>query len=119
MKYGVDVTDEFAVEVDLPPGAPVPMSVDLDFAAHTEDELRRLIPMLGIDAARMDPTRNIHSRYGLPVTRDGEEVARCTVTLWLKGELIEPLPKPPIPVVTQIRDEARAKAAREPEPEHA
>jgi hypothetical protein len=114
-KYGVEITDEFVIEMDLPPGAPEPAGLELRFEAETEEELRELVPMLGFDAAQLATTSEHHWRY-LSLTRDGEMVASATVMLHVDRSLRMSEPRP-LPALERLRQEAleaqRAAAAVE------
>jgi hypothetical protein len=114
-KYGVEITEEFVIEMDFPPGAPTPRGLELRFEASTEEELRELVPALGFDAAQLAPTSEHHWRY-LSVTRDGETVGTAQVMLHLDRSLRSAEPRP-VPALERLREEAieaqRAAAAAE------
>jgi hypothetical protein len=83
MKYGVEITDEFAVELDVPPNAPPVSSVTLTFDV-AEDEFAAALEQLG--GARqfmLNPSNSYQMRVGVPLTREGEKAGRATVILRL------------------------------------
>lgn len=107
----VEVTDEFTIQVDVPPGVR-PSGMTFDFVGRSDPELRRLVALLGYEPLTMDPTKRLHVRWGVPVTCDGERVAKCNVNLWI-GEEYAPAPDPPpIEGLARLRAEAAAAAGK-------
>lgn len=111
MEYWVEITEDFVVQVQFPPNAPTPKSIDLHFEVNTPAELRTMVDRLGFNVGTMDATNKLHMRYGLPVTRDGVRVARCTVHLWLGKGLTDRPADPPIPALVALKEAAGAVAA--------
>lgn len=106
MKYGIEVTDEFAVEVDLPPNAPGLASVGLTFDA-TSDTLRKVLAGLGgIGAFHLDPTSTVVTRYALPLTRDGEKVGFAQIYVHLRDQEVVAPTFPAIVALKAEQDEA-------------
>lgn len=97
MKYAVEVTDEFQIELDLPPNTIAGLTaVQLNFEV-TEHEFRAALDQLGgAREFQLNPMRAQQFRWGVPVTRDGERVGRAMICV--------ALPEREYPVVAEAMD---------------
>lgn len=106
MQAQLQVTEEFAVQVDLPPGSPPVASVTLRFVVDTGEQLREAIDTLGFERQHLNPTQRVQIRFGLPVTVNGEEVGHGDVELYLSEKLAGLQARPrPIPALEEVRAE--------------
>lgn len=106
MQYYAEVTEDTIVELNVH-GAPDLYGVEITVRPETEPDLRRAVKQLGFEPRKMDPHLQMHIRR-VPLTRDGEEVGKCTVSLWLDALKRRPEPTPAL--VRMIEEDRVAHA---------
>lgn len=103
MKYAVEVTDEFSVELDLPPNVVGELKrVHLYFRVEGDKFPDALKQLGGANQFQLDPMVATQFRWSIPVTRDGEEVASAIVGLTLPDP--DSVPPAKFPVVAEAMD---------------
>lgn len=104
MRYGVDVSEQVQIEVDVGPGAPPLAGASLTFIAESEPELRAILERFGgAEMFSLAPSVALQVRYGIPVTVDGEPTG-ARMTLYVRTEAVSPAD------VLAIKVEAEARA---------
>lgn len=84
-KYGVEITDEVSVELDVAPGAPALRRAVLEWEVP-ESELSEMLERFGGLEAFAQTARGVWVRLRVPLTRDGEQVGTAVLRLWALDE---------------------------------
>lgn len=110
MKYAIEVSEHVSFELDVSPGLPALRGVTLSFGVGTPDEFRELVEKCAGPAGfSLDPSSRLQTRYGIPVTCDGEKVSHASLNIWLDGSMRQPTPE--YSVVRELLDEQMAVPA--------
>lgn len=81
-KYGVQISDDVQVELDVAPNAPPLTRVALEWEVPPE-EGDATLAKLGGRGKFHELGEGVFGRYNLPLTRDGERVGKASLKVWM------------------------------------